>query len=779
MSKTAVSLPKVPLADCEACSRRDGTLVPSDGCEGADILVVGEAPGVQELLDGRPFVGKSGQLLKSVLAQLSLESVYYTNTCLCYLDRTPTPLEVDCCRERLVAEIKQARPQLVVAAGAVAMQALLGGEKITDLQGLLLNWVDPEDGFEVALIPCFHPAALLRRPELFKDFVDALDKCRRYLEGQELIDVQPESFGKVRIGDSRAKAAGYIRSLGKRVSLDVETSGYSPYEDRLLCLGVSTQTPEGIRRYAFPWKDIDTKLLQQSLEDKEVVFYNGQFDAQFLWSAGVRTRIDEDPILQSYLLDARPGALGLKHTCRKYLNAPDWEEPIREYLPSKETSYEQVPIDVLLEYCSLDAAYSLALNELLYTYMDDDDKWVYHNILLPATNMFVDCSRVGIAVDVSRLERLREEYSSRLQALQESLRQISGLPHFNPRSVRDCRTLLYDVLKLAPIQTSTRPVSGYSTAREVLDYYGGIEAVQLLREFREKQKLLGTYLEGLLDDLVVHEEGERRHFRVHPNLKLFGTVTGRVSSNSPNMLGLPKEKGGIRQLFVADEGKLLVMMDFKAMELRVAAVLSGDSNMMDSLSVGRDFHQEARERLFGKRPSYTHQEVLDAKMIVFGPLYGRGIPSLARQLGCSLPEAQRYFDSVFAGFQVFLKWSDDRVAEAKENGEVRSYFGRKRRWGLITDDNLKDVEHEARNHPVQSTATDVNLLTMRKIYDTFDHDLVMPLLPIHDAILLSVDESRSKELIGDLTRLASTYPSELLQTRVPFGVEVTVGKEWV
>lgn len=764
--------PKVALASCADCSRQQGTLVPSEILPGASVLIVGEAPGMQERLEGRPFVGKSGQLLKSVLSQLSIDSVSYTNTCLCSLSETPTPLEVDCCRERLVAEIKQARPQVVVAAGAIALQALLGGEKITDLQGLLLNWIDPEDGFEVALIPCFHPAALLRRPELFKDFVDALDKCRRFLEGQDLIDKQPEDFGRARIGDNRVKADGYLRSLQGVVGLDVETSGYSPYTDRLLSLGLATITAEGIRRYAFPWETVNVDLLCKTLADKKIVFYNGQFDAQFLWSAGVKLEIDEDPILQSYLLDARPGALGLKHSCRKYLNAPDWEEPLRDYLPSKKTSYDQIPMEVLLEYNSLDAAYSLALNELLHTYMDADDQWVYRNVLLPATNMFVDSSRVGIAVDVSRLDHLREEYLERLEVLRERLRQLSGIPHFNPRSVRDCRVLLYEVLGLPPM-------NNYSTARAVLDYYGNHEAVQVLKEFRGKQKILGTYLEGLMDDLVVHGEGSDRHYRVHPNLKLFGTVTGRVSSNRPNMLGIPKEKGGIRKLFVADEGKLLLMMDFKAMELKTAAVLSGDPNMIKSFEERRDFHQEARERLFGKRPSYTHQEVLDAKMIVFGPLYGRGLPSLARQLGCSIPEAQKYFDSVFSDFKVFLKWSDDRVKEAKETGEVRSFFGRKRRWGLITDENLKDVEHEARNHPVQSTATDLNLLTMRKIYDTFDHDLVMPLLPIHDAVLFSIDELRAESLIRELEEVASTYPSELLGTRVPFNVDVTYGKEWV
>jgi len=768
---------KVAAADCDKCPRREGTLVPPDLCPGARIVVVGEAPGFHERVEGKPFVGKSGQVLRSVLAQLGLTDVHFTNTCLCFAEDTPTPIEIDCCRDRLLAEIKVIRPKVVILAGAVAVHALLGDAKITELQGLLLTWVDTRDDFEVDVIPCFHPAALLRRPELFRDFVDALDKCKRFLDGQELINVQPEDFGELIVGKEWSRAAGYLESLKtgpEKLSLDVETSGYNPYTDRILCMGLAVKKDDTIQRYAFPWDQLDKKQLQELVGLKKIVTYNGAFDVQFLLSAGVKATISEDAILQHYAIDARPGALGLKDGCRKYLNAPNWEEELKQYLPTKLTSYEEVPINILLDYTSLDAAYTLAFNELLVTYMDTDDRWVYENILIPAANMFVECSRVGILVDVAKIELLKTEYIATLLTLTTELAKAAGVPTFNPRSVKDCQYLLYEVLKLTPLSNGV-----YTTSRETLDFYAENPIVQLLKEFREKQKLLGTYLEGLQDDLVLHRVDGKSTFRVHPNLKLFGTTTGRISANNPNMLGFPKEKGGIRRMFIADEGKLLVMTDFKRMELVVASVLSGDKNMQEALSAGRDFHGEARERLFGKKATYTHQEVLDGKMMIFGPLYGRGIPSMARQLKCSIREAQDYYDRLFAPFHVFLQWSDAIAEEAKENGEIKSFFGRKRRWGLITDDNVKDVEHEARNHPVSSTATDVNLLTMLKIYHTFDHSLVMPLLPIHDAILSSVDESRAESLIKDIEQLATTYPSELLHTDMKFTVDTTVGKEWL
>ncbi|GAH71107.1 unnamed protein product, partial [marine sediment metagenome] len=112
------------------------------------------------------------------------------------------------------------------------------------------------------------------------------------------------------------------------------------------------------------------------------------------------------------------------------------------------------------------------------------------------------------------------------------------------------------------------------------------------------------------------------------------------------------------------------------------------------------------------KSSYTHQEVLDAKTVVFGPPYGRGAESVALQLHCSVKEARAYMDAIWDPYTSAMQFMRDRVREVHETGEVRSHYGRKRRWGLITSDNVKEVEHEARNFDVQSTATDTNLLIM-------------------------------------------------------------------
>lgn len=263
---------------------------------------------------------------------------------------------------------------------------------------------------------------------------------------------------------------------------------------------------------------------------------------------------------------------------------------------------------------------------------------------------------------------------------------------------------------------------------------------------------------------------------------------------SLNILGIPKEKGGIKKLFVADEGYVLGEGDQGGFELRILGALSNDLNMIRDFSAGKDFHGEVRNRLFGRgtaKASYSHQEVLDAKTLVFGPPYGRGAPSIARQFAkgawrnmtpkekaIKVGEAQHWLDLTWNPYSRALEYMQERIQEVHETGEVRSYYGRKRHWGLITKDNVKAVEHEARNYNVQSTANDTNLLVMLEIYNTFPHDLVMPLLPIHDSILMKIIEGMVAELAPQIKKIGSALPQKLLNTKMPFEFELEIGKSW-
>lgn len=247
------------------------------------------------------------------------------------------------------------------------------------------------------------------------------------------------------------------------------------------------------------------------------------------------------------------------------------------------------------------------------------------------------------------------------------------------------------------------------------------------------------------------------------------------------MLGIPKDRGGIKKAFIGDEGKLVLECDGSQMEIRVGGALANDPQMIIDFANDIDFHGEARNRLYGRgtsKANYTHQEVLDAKTGVFGPIYGRGAPSMARLLKCSISEAQHYIDKLWEPYPTTLHYLEAKEVEVQENGEIRSYYGRWRHWGLITDDNLMSVKHEARNFPVSSAASDTNLQIMLAAYREYDHDILLPLLPIHDSIVCSIRAEGAETIARDFKVFCERKAQQLLNTSMHFKYEASLGPNW-
>jgi DNA polymerase-1 len=473
---------------------------------------------------------------------------------------------------------------------------------------------------------------------------------------------------------------------------------------------------------------------------------------------------------------------------------------------------------------------------------------VYNAILIPALQMFLDTCEIGVRVDTSRLGELRIEFQGKmadlqqklasmvrdgaklqLAAVQESLAKVlqlrqandsnqleareteikarmsiiqswlDGADSFNPSSIKDARYLIHDILGIAS--------EGDSTSRTALEDYKDVEGVQLLLRFRENKKLLGTYIEGLVDDLIEDDQGQAV---IHPNIRLNGTVTGRLSSNSPNLFGIPDEKGGIKKLYKARyDGWGIGDGDGAQMEVRALGALANDRDMIEAFKAGVDFHGAARNRLYGRgfsKSNYNHQEVLDAKTAVFGPIYGRGPESLAKQFYHSevamlkeagkairwptwesLPrieqqnrilKAQEHIDKLWAPYPTSLNWLKANVAKAQEDGELQSYYGRVRHWGLITEDTLEDIKTAGRNFPVQSASSDTNLLIMIGSSKEFSRDYYIPIFPVHDAIVFMYKFGTESWLIPQLRAYYEQRARDLLHTDMPLRYSFTTGPNW-
>ncbi len=748
----------------------------------------------EEIIQQEFFVGRSGQLLRQVIQQAGFTSFSFNNACLCKPDTSPEGADIAACRDRLLEELQASKPQVVVAVGGAALKALTGVDGISEVQGSIMPFrLEGVGG--VRLVASYHPAAVLRRPELFPEFVAAIQKAKMALSGETLVDVSPESF-KVEVATEET-ACELLNQLSnyERISDDHETSGFSPYLDYMLCTSIAGRRQDGYPDMAavFPWALFKEprrfEQIKELIETKKVTYFNGMFDCQFWRQNGIDAKIGHDTMLKNYTLDERPNAGGLKVLARQKCNAPDWEAALKPYLKSRATSYGVIPKDVLYQYAGLDTCYTTVLDSLLDKEMGSDEVGVYSRILLPASNMFLETCDFGLAVDTDMLQTLGEGFEARMDEISNEMAKRVG-KGLNLRSVRDCKWLIYDHLKLQ---------GPGGTGREVLEMYPLVPEIKLLSEFRGLAKMLGTYIVGLADDIV---DG-----RIHPNIRVNGTTTGRLSAKNPNMMGIPKEKGGIKKMFIADEGKLFAEVDGKQMELRVLGALSNDRQMIEDFSGDVDFHGRARDRMFHKgfsKKGYTHQEVLDAKTVVFGPVYGRGAESTAKMFWSAkvaaargaggdldvwddlpgwkqkeeIATAQTYIESIWGPYPTARRFMADRKKELHENGEVRSFYGRKRRWGLITREIARDAENEAMNFSVSSPSSDTNLQTMLYIYNTYPHDFIFPLFTIHDAVLCSIDENRKAEATKELEETYRTIPKKLLNTDMPFEGEVEVSKRW-
>jgi len=810
---------KVAGCKCSTCNLVDCSLVNDRSrVVPCDVVFVGEAPGYEESRASKFFVGKAGRLLKSIIQQVGLSSYTFNNACLCFPDGTPSDEDVLACRDRLIQEVLACKPRLVVALGAIALRALTDLSGISEYQGAFLPWQG------VKVLACYHPAAVLRRPDLFYVFADTIYKAKLYLDGDSSVDVQPDDLTVNVVTDEELFETAYIElSQAAELYVDIETSGYDPFRDRVLCLALSWKdkdTKRASRRaYVFSWAFVEAHKpkFQSLLEQIPSNYWNAMFDAQFLRQNGLKPSKVGDVMLKQYTLDENPLEQSLKGCARRYCNAPDWEAPLSAYLPTKSTSFEVVPIDVLSKYNGYDAAYTGVLDDILSARMDDNNWRVYNRILTPALEMFLDTCDVGLRVDLNRLETVRAELLSSLQELHNSLKVIlkeslsdqlvrameqaddeaierwqqalDSADYFNPSSVRDARVLVASL----GLQTSG------STSRSALEDYKDLAGVSMLLKYRETKKLLSTYIEGLADDL----HGDV----IHPNVRLNGTVTGRLSCADPNLFGIPDEKGGIKKLYLPRwPGWAIGVADGAQMEIRVLGALSNDLRMIEDFQRGIDFHGAARHRLYGRgysKKNYTHQEVLDAKTAVFGPIYGRGPESLAQQFFHSevlklrsegkpikyatwadLPlaeqrerimQAQAHIDKLWEPYPTALAWLRANVAKAQETGELCSYYGRYRRWGLVTEAVLEEIKTKGRNFPVQSAASDTNLLIMLGSYHKYPRDMYFPLFPVHDSVVFMYRVGCESELFPSLKAYFESEAQRLLNTSMKFEYEFTMG----
>lgn len=413
--------------------------------------------------------------------------------------------------------------------------------------------------------------------------------------------------------------------------------------------------------------------------------------------------------------------------------------------------------------------------------------YVYEKIELPIIPIIRKMEEYGVLVDTSYLKKLSEKYHTELKKQEASIWEDAG-HEFNINSPKQLGVVLFDEMKLVPETGRMKKTAGgaRSTKESELEKLRGASPIiDKIFLYRELQKLLSTYID-VIPTLVGSDS------RLHAHFKQNGAATGRFSSQDPNLQNIPTktELGkNIRNSFVAPKGHSLMSFDYSQIELRLAALMSGDEYLRNVFVEGRDVHSAVAMRVFDvNEKDVTAEMRRRAKVINFGILYGMGVLALKQNLGTDRAEAQKFYDSYFEEFPTIRGYLDSVIAQAKEKGYTETLFGRRRYFpGLRSKiPFIKAMaERMAINAPLQGTAADIIKIAIKNSHEALKDAGLLDgchlILQVHDELVYEVKEEyieKAKSVVAEAMK--NVIPPEFIKDKkpVPLDVHISVGKNW-
>lgn len=379
----------------------------------------------------------------------------------------------------------------------------------------------------------------------------------------------------------------------------------------------------------------------------------------------------------------------------------------------------------------------------------------------------------GIKLDVSKLKRMSKELSEQYDELEQQMYEHAGI-EFNIGSPSQLSEVLFSKLGL-PTAGIKKGKTGYSTGQKELDKLRGQHPIiELIEKTRELSKLKNTYVDTLPTQV---DEQSRLHTIFNQDV----AATGRLSSTSPNLQNIPiRTEAGrkVRDAFIPEEGSVFVSADYSQFELRLAAVLAGDEELINDFNGDIDIHTKTASDVYGiPMDSVTKNQRRDAKVINFGVLYGMGPHALAANTGMTFMQAKEFIDKYFELRAPIRKFIDDTLQKAKDEGFVETFHGRRRPTPDVTSSNFMVREagkRAAANMPIQGTEADLMKLAMIAVDEKIG-DLGVQILQIHDSILIECPKQNA-DAVSDI--LKATMESIAPELPIKLKVDVSVGNNW-
>ncbi len=577
-------------------------------------------------------------------------------------------------------------------------------------------------------------------------------------------------------------------SAASLTAVDTETTSLDPMRAQMVGLSLCAEPGKAAyipmaHRYAGAPEQLSREFvlakLKHWLEDPErpKLGQHLKYDSHIFANHGIALRgIVHDTLLESYVLESHKphdmDSLALRWLDKKTIS---YQEVCGK--GASQIGFDEVSIERASDYAAEDADITLQLHQAMWPRVEANPKlrYIYETIELPTSRVLQRIERNGVLIDVALLQAQSHELGTRLLEIERQAHEQAGQP-FNLNSPKQLGEIFFEKLKL-PVVKKT-PGGTPSTDEEVLQKLAeDYPLPKILLEYRSLSKLKSTYTDKL-PKMLNPATG-----RVHTNYGQAIAVTGRLSSNDPNLQNIPvrtAEGRRIREAFIASPGNVIVSADYSQIELRIMAHLSGDEGMLRAFASGEDIHRATAAEIFGVPvPEVNSDQRRAAKVINFGLMYGMSVFGLAGNLGVERSAAQMYMDKYFTRFAGVKRFMDDVRLQAKSHGFVETVFGRRLWLPEINSPNgprRQGAERAAINAPMQGTAADLIKLAMIAVQDWLDTEKLSSIMvmQVHDELVLDVPEAE----LALVKQMLPALMAGVAELKVPLVAEVGAGANW-
>ncbi len=613
------------------------------------------------------------------------------------------------------------------------------------------------------------------------DEVEEIETARNFLTIKDV----PHKYILI---DTKEKRATFITELLKQseVSFDTETTGLDVQQAELVGMSFAYTPSEA---YYIPVSE-NKEEAQAIVNEFKIVFENpaitkiGQnikYDLSILKRYGIALKGKLFDTMVAHFLIQPEMRHNMNVLAETYLNySPVSIETLIGKKGKGQLTMRDVPVEEIKEYAAEDADVTLQLKNKFEPMLSDEHiKKLFEEIEIPLISVLAEMEAEGIALDKNALQELSSELEKDITKVDAEIQQLAGMP-FNVSSPKQVGEILFEVLKVTEKPKKTK-TGQYATGEEILvKLVGKHDIIGKILDYRELVKLKNTYVDTL-PQLVNPNTG-----RIHTSYNQVVAVTGRLSSDNPNLQNIPirTERGReIRKAFVArDENYILLSADYSQIELRIIAELSKDAGMIEAFQSGQDIHKATAAKVYNvSLEEVTSDMRRNAKMVNFGIIYGISAFGLSERLNIPRKEAAAIIENYFSKYPGIKAYMDESIEIAKEKGYVETIMGRRRYLRDINSSNQTVrgyAERNAINSPIQGSAADMLKIAMIHIQNDFKEKNIRSkmLLQVHDELVFDVLKEEL-EIVKPIieNRMKNAIPSLL----VPMEVGMGVGKNWL